>query len=140
MFDSVPDVEKAVQEDFLRILESMVHDTKPLSPISGAIIAGVKDFVHFNGKYNDLSDIDTFQIAIDNGEYPSRWCDTTSGIPCNIHLPERSRLSLVHAGRIGEVIPKQPNLVWNGNPAWKRPDFEFREIWWAYGGPAETAG
>lgn len=42
-------------------------------------------------------------------------------------------------GTYGEIIPQTERLVWSVNARSEKPDFRFRQIWWAYGGPKETA-
>ncbi|MBN1348020.1 DUF4838 domain-containing protein [candidate division KSB1 bacterium] len=42
-------------------------------------------------------------------------------------------------GEFGEVIPKTSLLKWKIFERTEQPDFRFRQIWWAYGGPKETA-
>lgn len=41
-------------------------------------------------------------------------------------------------GKIGEVIPQSTHLKWPVHERTEQPDFPFRQIWWAYGGPKET--
>ena len=41
-------------------------------------------------------------------------------------------------GEIGEVVPHKEKLCWPVNVRTEQPDFRFRQIWWAYGGPPET--
>lgn len=42
-------------------------------------------------------------------------------------------------GKLGEVVPNVSRLSWPVNTRSEKPDFRFRQIWWAYGGPKETA-
>jgi hypothetical protein len=42
-------------------------------------------------------------------------------------------------GEIGEVVPSAMPLAWQVRERSERPDFSYREIWWSYGGPRETA-
>ena len=42
-------------------------------------------------------------------------------------------------GKPGEVVPHEVSLKWDVKERTEKPDFPFRQIWWAYGGPKETA-
>lgn len=106
---------------------------------SPAIVVGPKSFAAFGGRYDQLEGPDTVQIAVVGNQ---------------LHLVGSTAEAAGHAvytflddlgcrwfmpGSIGEVLPVDANLTWTGKERVEKPSFYLRELWWAYGGPPETA-
>ena len=137
-----PEVPTEVALDLQRILTEITGgavETSTVPPSGPAILVGDKTAAMFGDHYAELSGPDTFRIAL-VGEV--------------LHLAGATPEAAVHAvytflhdlgcrwyvpGGMGEVLPHDPNLAWTGKARTETPSFYFRELWWAYGGPPETA-
>ena len=108
------------------------------------IYVGSKDQDFFHGSFSHLQTRDSFSI---------RTLTDTTGIT-NLYLVGHDSTATAFAvytfledlgcrwmmpGKTGEVIPAASTLEWALNERTEQPDFPFRQIWWAYGGPQETA-
>jgi hypothetical protein len=110
-----------------------------------AIFVGDKNQQYFEGKFLHLQLRNSFSIRTQQ--------DSSGSI--NIYLVGQDSTATAFAiytfledlgcrwfmpGKIGEVIPEIAKMEWNVYERTEKPDFPFRQIWWAYGGPEETAG
>ncbi len=109
-----------------------------------AIFVGSKDQSFFKGKFVHLQARDSFSIQTQQN---------ASGA-VDIYLVGHDSIATAFAvytfledlgcrwfmpGEIGQVVPKSATLLWERRERTEQPDFIFRQIWWAYGGPPETA-
>jgi Domain of unknown function (DUF4838) len=137
-----PALDAAVREDFVRVLSAITGTEPRVVGKLGtrpAIIAGVSTFAPFAGWHDDLIEGDTIRISVVHGNI-----HLTGGTPQAAHFAIYAFLEDLGCRwfmpqAIGEVIPDNPALTWEVDARQEEPDFEYRQIWWAYGGPQETA-
>jgi hypothetical protein len=88
-----------------------------------------RDSFSINTKLNADGSRDIFLVGFDSTATAFAVYTFLEDLGCRWFMP----------GKIGEVIPKTDVLEWPVHQRTEQPDFDFRQIWWAYGGPAETA-
>ena len=129
---------------YLQRISGAQFITKDEKAQKSAIFVGTKSQPFFNGKFSHLQVRDSFSI---------RTQQDSSGV-INIYLVGHDSTATAFAvytfledlgcrwfmpGKIGKVIPTASKLEWLIHERTEKPDFPFRQIWWAYGGPPETA-
>ena len=103
------------------------------------IYVGTKNAKLLNGKFSHLQAEYAFSITID--EKKNIYLIGIDSLAANFAVYtflEDIGCRWFMPGTIGEVIPQKEKLCWPLNSRTEKPDFRFRQIWWAYGGPPET--
>jgi len=138
-----PQLDPKVRKDLSRVLRTLVGSEPAIAESKSArhaIVVGAKSFPTFSGQYDALPEDDSFRIALSDGDL-----HLVGATPQAAHFALYTFLQDLGCrwfmpGDIGEVLPRRAgDLAWTGEPRTETPDFSFRQIWWAYGGPAETA-
>lgn len=136
-----PELAPEVSDDLTRVLQSITGGTfsASLPPEGPAIVVGPKSFSAFGGRYDSLAGADDIQIAIAGNQLHLVGSTAEAAghavytflldLGCRWYMP----------GPMGEVLPRDADLAWTAPERRETPSFYLRELWWAYGGPPETA-
>jgi len=135
-------LDAAVRDDLVRILGAMTHSTVTVSdrPAKGlALVAGLSDFEPFKGRYHPPRDEQSFQIARAGKQLHLVGATPTAATFAIYTFLEDLGCRWFMPGTLGEVIPRNSPIVWRGKSRTETPSFSWRQLWYAYGGPPETA-
>ena len=129
--------------DYLQRISGAKFAIKNKQGKKPAIFVGNKNQQYFEGKFSHLQLQHSFSIHTQQ--------DPSGSV--NIYLVGQDSTATAFAiytfledlgcrwfmpGKIGEVIPANAKMEWKVYERTEKPDFPFRDIWWAYGGPEET--
>lgn len=135
-------IEPAVRDDLVRVLGVLTRSSVAIStqPIQGtAIVAGLPDFREFRGRYRQLPNEESFQVARVGKQLHLVGATPTATAFAVYAFLEDLGCRWLMPGKIGEVLPQPAKLIWRGRPRTETPSFAWRQLWYAYGGPPETA-
>jgi len=129
--------------DYLQRISGAQFVVKKQRENKPAIFVGTKEQSLFNGKFVHLQARDSFSIRTQEGPngrdiYLVGHDSTATAFAVYTFLEDLGCRWFM-PGEIGEVVPAAKKLTWTRRERTEQPDFIFRQIWWAYGGPPETA-
>lgn len=136
-----PALAPEVVADLTRVLEHISGGTFASgTPSDGpAIVVGPKTFAAFGGRYNGLEGADTVQIAVAGNQLHIAGSTAEAAGHAVYTFLDDLGCRWFMPGTMGEVLPTSADLTWNGRERIEQPSFYLRELWWAFGGPPETA-